>query len=313
MKNNIPWYALVRDIQIHPETHDLVLATHGRGIMIVDDISTIRSLNKEILARDVHFFDVKPMTLTTGSFGSGGTSSQGSWGTGNAPSIPPFTYYLRDRVSSGEVKVEIYDEAGKLVQSVQGTNRKGINRIFWNQRTKTPKTAQGTKPDYGAFVSPQVLPGNYTAKLKVGSKEYSQPLVMLHDADNTTFSLADRQLQYKTAMELYDLHGQLAKLVSDIQDRQKILKDSIPKVSQARAKKKLQESYDKLETLRAELVPTKPNSAFADEKRLRDDISEVYRAVCGNEAAPGNLQIEQVGVLKQRVADAEKRFRAIQP
>jgi len=313
MKNNIPWYALVRDIQIHPETHDLVLATHGRGIMIVDDISPIRGLNKDILARDVHFFDVKPMTLTTGSFGFGGTNSQGSWATGNAPSIPPFTYYLKDRVSSGEVKLEIYDEAGKLVQSVPGTNRKGINRIFWNQRTKAPKTAQGTKPDFGAFVSPQVLPGNYTAKLKLGSREYSQPLVMLHDAGNATFTLADRQLQYKTAMELYDLHGQLAKLVSDIQDRQKVLKDSIPKVSQAKAKKKLQDSYDKLEVLRAELVPTKPNSQFADEKRLREDITEVYRAVCGNEAAPGNLQIEQVAVLKQKVADAEKRFRAIQP
>lgn len=308
MKNNIPWYALVRDIQIHPETNDLILATHGRGIMIVDDISPIRGLKKDILAKDVHFFDMKPMTLTTGAFGYGGTNSQGSWASGNAPSIPPFTYYLKDRVSSGEVKVDIYDESGQLVQTVPGTSRKGINRVFWNQRIKTPKTAQGTKPDYGAFVSPQVLPGNYTAKLKVGGKEYSQPLVMQHDASNSTFTLADRQLQYKTAMELYSLHGELAKLVEDIQARQKVLKDTLTKVTNAKAKKKLQASVDQLETLRAELVPTKPNSAFADEKRLRDDISDVYRAICGNETAPSNLQLEQVEVLRKKVKDAAQRF-----
>jgi photosystem II stability/assembly factor-like uncharacterized protein len=311
MKNNVPWYALVRDIQIHPETNDLILATHGRGIMVVDDISPIRGLTKDILAKDVHFYDVKPMVLTTGSFGYGGTNSQGSWASGNAPSIPPFTYYLKDRISSGEVKLEIYDAAGELLQSLPGTNRKGVNRIFWNQRTKTPKTAQGTKPDYGAFVSPQALPGTYTAKLKAGGKEYTQQVVLQHDESNKTFTVADRQLQYKTAMELFALHGELAKLVTSISDKQKVLKDSIAKVTNVKTKKKLQTTYDQLETLRAELVPTKPNSAFADEKRLRDDISDVYRAICGNESAPSNLQIEQVALLKQRVAEAATKYAGI--
>ncbi|MGL6269008.1 MAG: hypothetical protein ACRC2O_13840, partial [Chitinophagaceae bacterium] len=64
MKNNIPWYALVRDIQIHPVTHDLILATHGRGIMIVDNITPMRKLTKEALDKDVYFFDIKPMNLT---------------------------------------------------------------------------------------------------------------------------------------------------------------------------------------------------------------------------------------------------------
>jgi hypothetical protein len=160
-------------------------------------------------------------------------------------------------------------------------------------------------------VAPQVLPGNYTAKLRVGNKEYSQPLVMQHDASDPNFTLDDRKLQYKTAMELFATHEQLAKLVNDIQDKQRVLKDTIAKVTNVKAKKKLQTTYDQLETLRAELVPTKPNSAFADEKRLREEITEVYRAVCGNESAPSNLQLEQVGVLKGKVADAEKRFAAI--
>ena len=47
MKNNIPWKAMVRDIQIHPATNDLIIATHGRGILIVDNIK-IAKFQKQI-------------------------------------------------------------------------------------------------------------------------------------------------------------------------------------------------------------------------------------------------------------------------
>ena len=43
----------VRDLQIHPREGDLVLATHGRGIWIVDDLSPLRALSDEVLAKDV--------------------------------------------------------------------------------------------------------------------------------------------------------------------------------------------------------------------------------------------------------------------
>ena len=33
----------MRDLQVHPREHDLVIATHGRGIWIVDDITPLRA------------------------------------------------------------------------------------------------------------------------------------------------------------------------------------------------------------------------------------------------------------------------------
>jgi photosystem II stability/assembly factor-like uncharacterized protein len=310
MKNNIPWYALVRDIQIHPVTNDLVLATHGRGIMIVDDISNIRALTKEVLEKDVHLFAVKPLVLTTGVFGNGGTSVQGAWTAPNAPAIPPFYYYLKERVNTGVIKLDIFDTEGKLVQSIPGTNRKGINKISWNLRGKGPKTAAGTKPDYGTFVAPQVLPGTYSMKLKVGEKEYSQPLVIEHDAASA-FTLADRKLQYQTAMELFHLHERLAKDVDSLNASLKMLKEAVAKEPNAKKKKKIQDKVDKLETLKGELVPVKQNSMFADETRLRDEISDVYRAICSGETVPSNLQLERIQQLKARVEEGEKRMEAV--
>jgi hypothetical protein len=275
--------------------------------MIVDDISTIRELTTDVRNKEVHFFPLQPMTLTTGDFGGGGTNVQGVWSAPNAPSIKPFYYYLKDRVATGDVRVEILDKDGKLVQSLPGTKRKGINKIFWNQRGKGPKTAAGTKPDRGSFVSPQVLPGTYTAKLKVGTQEYTQPLEIRHDAASA-FTEADRRKQYAASMELAALHESLAKLVDSVNSKLKVQKALLDKETNAKSKKKLQENYDKLEALRGELVPTKQTTMFADETRLRDEITDVYTAICFNESAPSNLQLQRIEQLKGRVKEAEARY-----
>ena len=158
MKNNFPWYALVRDIKIHPQTNDLIVATHGRGILIVDDISPMRDLSARIAEKDFHLFETGDIQLSTGNFGDGGFPSTGGWVAPNAPSLKPFQYYLKDRFNGGTIRIEILDTSGKLVQSLPGTTRKGINRVTWSQRMTPPKTATGsTKRDIAAVIAPCLL------------------------------------------------------------------------------------------------------------------------------------------------------------
>ncbi len=313
MKNKIPEYVLARDIQIHPRTHDLIIATHGRGILIVDDISPIRNLKKETAEKNVVLFPNAPITLTMGQFGGGGFPSTGGWVAPNPPSIPPIKYYLKDRVSSGEVKVDIYDPAGKLVQSIPGGKRKGVNMIDWNLSMKPPKIASGgSKLDFSAFLAPMVLPGDYTVKLKVGDSVYTSVIKLVHDATDKNFTLQDRKLQYKTAMDIYKMHEQLAGVVDTINARQKLIKDNLSKVTDSSLKKMMIAYNDELEKLRSELLATKQKSVFADEKKLREEITEVYSGVTGQEAAPSNLQVQRVTVLQQEVKKKEDSNKQIQ-
>ncbi|MFT7628276.1 MAG: photosystem II stability/assembly factor-like uncharacterized protein, partial [Ulvibacter sp.] len=57
--NNMPLVA-VHFIDLQKKTNDIVMGTHGRGVIIIDDISPLRELNQEILSKDVHFFETKP-------------------------------------------------------------------------------------------------------------------------------------------------------------------------------------------------------------------------------------------------------------
>ena len=312
MKNHIPEYALVRDIQIHPVTNDLILATHGRGVIIVDDITPMRTLTKDIVDKDVYLIPNKPIELTAGKFGDGGFPSTGGWVAPNPFSIPPIQYYLKDRVTNADVKVEIYDKDNNLVQSIPGTKRKGINKVSWNLRMKPPKVASGgTKIDFGGFVAPMVLPGDYLVKLKVGDKEYTQTIKVIHDEKNKELSITDRQQQYKVAMQLYKMHEDLAATVDDINEKQKLIKDNLEKVKDSATKKLMIEFNNKLEEQRGQLLATKQKSTFADEQRLREKITDVYSAVASQEAPPSNLQVQRAETLQKEVVKRKQDVQAV--
>ncbi|HXS36277.1 MAG TPA: hypothetical protein VN721_06220 [Flavipsychrobacter sp.] len=312
MKDHIPDYCMVRDIQIQPETNDLVIATHGRGIMIVEDITPMRSMTKDIVDKDVYLFTNKPIAINMGKYGGGAFPIVGGWYGGNPDDIPPVQYYLKNRVSTGEIKLEIYDADNKLVQSIPGTNRKGINKVYWNLRYTPPKTATGgTKADFGEFVAPLVKPGMYTVKLKVGDKDYNSQLMMIHDANNKYFTKEDAEVQYKAAMQLYQMHEQLSALVDKINAEQKMIKDDSVAARNPKTKKLLSEYNNKLENLRATLLATKHRSIFAEEKRLREYITEVYSAVCDQECRPTNLQLGRIPVLQEDLQKGQDSYQTI--
>ncbi len=306
MKNNIPWKAMVRDIQIHPTTNDLIIGTHGRGILIVDNITAMRTMSKDIASKEVHIFDNKPIDVTMGKYQTVGTQSEG-WYAGNTRQEAPVKYYLRDRLNTGDVKIEIYDKAGKLLQSFPGTKRKGINIVYWNMRTTPPKVASGgSKADFSGFIAPMVLPGEYIVKVKVADKTFENKM-QLKDEGKASFTMADRQAQFDVAMELYNMHQKLAVLVEDITANQTKLKQLLPQVQDANSKIVVQHYIDSLETLRGTLMATKQTSAFADEERIRENITNVYSSVCNQEIKPSNLQVERVKGLQVDVQKAVEK------
>jgi photosystem II stability/assembly factor-like uncharacterized protein len=312
MKNNVPWYGLVRDIDIQPTTHDLVIATHGRGIIVVDDIRPIRNMTAQTAAQPVVLFAPGTVKMAGSRFGGSGFPIQGGWNGGNPPAISAIEYYLKDRVMSGDVKVDILDGTGKLVQTIPGTKRKGINRLYWNQRMKPPKTAEGgVKLDYSSFLAPVVMPGNYTVKLVVAGKEYTQPLTLVHD-EKSGMTLAERQAQFDASMKIYAMQEELAALVDTISKTQTMLKGVLEKTTNKKSRQSAQSFYDQTEVLRGQLMATKNKSIFADEKRYKEELGELYSAVAGNEQAPSNLQLQRLELSAKQLADFKTEWEKLQ-
>jgi photosystem II stability/assembly factor-like uncharacterized protein len=309
MKGNIPEYAMVRDITIHPQTNDLVIATHGRGILIVDDITPLRKLSSDILNADVAFIETSPTPSTNGHYGWSWADA-GEFVGRNPNENAQIMYYLKERVTKGDVKIEIYDTQGKFLYDMPGTKRKGINVVDWNMQMKPPKPVKGGSTlDNSGFYAPLLPPGKYKIKLKLNGKEYESYLTLIKDplsAHNTT----DQQLQQKTAMDAYNTTEDLAFLAAQIVDMREKIAQIQPQNNNEALQKQLQTYSDSLNNLRKNIMATKEgtNVGFSNDEKLRENLSKIYGAVVSYEGRPTDSHIARLNGLQVEIKDAQKRL-----
>ena len=88
------------------------------------------------------------------------------------------TYYQKGRHIFGDLKIEIFDQDGKLVDTVAGSKHRGLNRASWGMRVKPPAVAPAASALFEAAQGPRVLPGTYTVKLTKGDQTYTEQLTL---------------------------------------------------------------------------------------------------------------------------------------
>jgi photosystem II stability/assembly factor-like uncharacterized protein len=297
----------VRDIAIQPRENDLILATHGRGIWIVDDITPLRKLTPEVLSSDVAFLPSRPSPVRIAQFEQrfdGDTDF-----VGHSPEATAgVTYYLKKRHVFGDLRVEIYDAAGKLVYSGPGGRRKGLNRFNWPTRLKAPRTppAMGLVPDPYTLIGPLVPEGTYTVKMIKGDQTYATQVELVADP-RSPHSAEDRKVERATALKIYGMVDRLAYLTDAVSDLRAQAAARAEKLSEKDPlRKRLQALADSLEDLRKTMVTTR-EGPLTGEIQLREKILELYGAVNGYAGKPTQSQLEQVGVLDRALdGDAAK-------
>ena len=131
----------VRDIQIHPRENDLILATHGRGLYIMDDISALQQLGTA-MNDDVTLFDLRPATRWN-FWNKDGNLGQKVYSGQNPPEGALITYYLKTQ-PAGPVNVVVTDKDGKEVRRMtRVVDEPGVNRVTWDLRYDTPPGTGG--------------------------------------------------------------------------------------------------------------------------------------------------------------------------
>ena len=309
MKGNIPEYAMVRDIEIQPQTNDLVIATHGRGVLIVDNISPLRQIDEKGLQNDLFLFPSPPIVVTNGKYGGAGGdySSAGEYTGSNSSEEAVITYYLKDRVSTGEVKAEIYDNNNQLIVSFPATKRKGINKIRWDMRMKPPKAVTGgAKMDGTGFAKPLVKPGDYKVVILAGKFRAEGSLKLVADP-NSPHSAEDRERYYYYVQQIYQTINRLA----EVNDALRNTQDSLRKELEKSPKKTIQKVWDSLETIRKTFVSTREGTGITGEEQLADKLAEIFWGVSGYEGHPTNAQVERIKGLQSEIKTAEDKIRAL--
>jgi photosystem II stability/assembly factor-like uncharacterized protein len=141
LKLNLPTVP-VDDIAIHPRENDLVVATHGRSLWILDDITPLEQMTDAAAGQELHLFDVRPATEWRIANRSGSTGQKVFFGP-NAPNGALIDYTLKSKADEKErVHISIVDKDGKEVREIDGTKDAGINRVVWDLKTRSVTEAR---------------------------------------------------------------------------------------------------------------------------------------------------------------------------
>lgn len=206
-------YPTVRtdDILIHPRDGDLIVGTHGRSVLIADDITPLQQLTSAVRNEDAHLFDIRDAVAyvqdRTLNEHNGG---QRLWTGENAPRGTAINYYLKS--AANDVKIAITDAQGRTLCSGDAPKSAGINRIQWaltapmlagqggqaggfgggagggRGAAGPANTSCGSEPGGGGRgfggrggAGGGIVPGTYNVTLTVNGKSMSKPVTVLQD------------------------------------------------------------------------------------------------------------------------------------
>jgi len=204
---NLP-RASVRDLIIHGD--DLIVATHGRGFWVLDNITALRQIDSQVANSNVVLFEPAVAINVAPPSDNGTPQPRDEPLAENPPFGAMIDYYLKN-TASGPVVLEILDPSGDSIRRYSSDEKPspvdpdtqnipafwrptpqplsgaaGMHRWVWDLRPTPPAAragGQGGGGGGGIFGGgrPTVLSGRYTVKLTVGGETFTQPLIVEPD------------------------------------------------------------------------------------------------------------------------------------
>ena len=294
---NVPPVA-IHYIELQSNTNDLVMGTHGRGVIIIDDISPLREINETNLSNKLYFFERNEFEIQEfGGFADNfGRETQF---IGANPSLScQIQYLLPRRHTFGKMTMEIQDMEGNKVTTLNPGKTKGINTVEWNYNMRTPKIAKGKTLSFGGFTSPTVPAGKYKVVIKKGRDTFEKTIDVTYK-NNAGLNEDDRKFQHETVMKLFNMTEELAYMVYVIDEL--ILNENTNESTRS-----------ELNELKKSLViTTGDNYVGAAKKQLREKMSDLYSKVASSYDKPSANELDNLALIEEEMKSANKRYSKI--
>jgi photosystem II stability/assembly factor-like uncharacterized protein len=337
LKNNLPRVP-IDDIQIHPRDNDLILATHGRSVWIMDSIYGLEQMSQQTAETPVMIFHIRPGVMWKMQDRRDFDAADVFQGA-NPPQGAIIDFWLKSKPADmKDVKITITRNDQLLATLHPGPLEAGMNRIVWNMRADRPvpptpqeiqqaerNAAQGGGPPNfsGALVDPG---GEYTVEIKIGAEHDNKKFNVQEDPRITWFSQADRAKRRAAIDELAVLAADADKLRKRFNAADQSLtalqaswkKPDAPKIPDD--VKKLADGLKKsLDDLRpalaarnfggeAQMSPEERKEALLRPEPdfvlqpLSNRVNQLVNQIDSFAAAPSKTQLEQMALVKTAIA-----------
>ncbi|MBV8637004.1 MAG: hypothetical protein JO322_02905 [Candidatus Eremiobacteraeota bacterium] len=305
--NNLP-HAPVYDFVVQKRFDDLVVALHGRGVWILDDISPLQQWSGSVANSAAYLFPVRDAYRFNASWSTWATNEGG----GDNPQDPAvINFYLQKAPPrKAKLQLQVFDGT-QLVRTIDVDHPvQGMNRAWWDLTYDTVKLV----PDYNAMGSGlqglQVVPGTYTVRLSYNGATSERSIKVLPDP-KTPGTQADMQAGFALAMQLRDDFRRVGNDIVALRSLDASLQRITPRVSShtdaAHAVATLHSSVDAM--LGSLYIRNAQNSedTLRIPPRLYERIANAENGVTGSDYAP---TAGQAGLAKELHDTAQAQFAA---
>ena len=311
----------VFDLVVHPRDNDLVMATHGRSIVVFDDISPVQQANETVLSSAFHLFDIRQATQFI--------PNENGWFMGGrdfrAPN-PEFgayvNYYLKSAVKD-DVKITISDAAGKVIRELPGPKEAGLHRVVWDLRAEPSGAAASGLA--GALVltnlGPFVLPGNYQVKVSAAGQEQTKTVRVAGDP-LIQITEADRKKLYDALTALTEMQrtvGSAVSVVTKMDDQMKEISEMLKAYPNASTgiKTSVDATSKEIQDLRRKLAGAggrggggEPGEGGGGQQALKNRIDSLKSDVVGSQSLPTAIQANRLDSFLKELNDAVNQVNA---
>jgi photosystem II stability/assembly factor-like uncharacterized protein len=286
-KNDLPTVS-VHDIRMQPREDDLVIATHGRSVYIMDDVRPVQELQQAI-ARSTWLFT--PRTAYEWTLHGNDEGTYTNYAADNPPNGVIVTFYQKEP-QKGAPSLEILDAHGRVIRSVSGThkiggkdvpyvpNKAGLNRYTWDFNVNGPVKWNGAALDFlnGPNTGPGVVPGDYSVRMTLSGHTYVQHFHVAPDP-RSQFTQADYQRTFDAATRQMGYLSQVDTILNNLDSVKKALDsavDAANKANNSALTAKLQDALTARQTLFDSLAVNVRGEGTEDESRLHEDLLGAY-------------------------------------
>jgi hypothetical protein len=232
-------------------------------------------------------------------------------GKPNRPTDAFIDYYQKRRHIFGDLKIEILDQNGKLVDTIPGSKHRGLNRAKWSMRLKAPTVPPAAIALFAAAQGPRVLPGTHTIKMTKGDQVYTEALKVALDP-HAKYTVEDRKATFELAMKLDKMLGYMSYAVSAIEGVRDAAGARSPKLAEKDPlRSRLQQLSTALDNLRFKIVATKEGGAITGGERIREHLGALSGDVNGYEGRPTDYQVARAESPGRELEDVIADFRKL--
>ena len=310
INNNLP-PASVRDLRIHPRERDIIVATHGRGVWILDDASPL--LDHKVNTEAIHAFDIRPATKWN-MYAQIENMGQRTYKAENPAYGANINLFTKAKPNA-PVEVNITDADGFMVRTIiDSTFQAGINRIVWDLKTDPPLKLTNPAPGgwRGPF-KPTVGAGTYKASITVDGQTLTKEIIVKPDPrielDQSAYETINQQVKSLSYMlsETNAMINDIDGLTEELTNLKKRLTDEDKEKYEGQINN-ITEALENLTNQRNELMRPPGSMNYRTRPRLREEILSILYAINDVPAMPTKAQQDRSVSLKEELTQKAKQL-----